>query len=82
MTITFVNEHVMDFNFVLQEWPEAIYPPYANGPGYVISSDIAKYIVAQQLKHNLRVSNTPSYFLLLLFWISQIFNLVEKLTNF
>lgn len=38
-----------------QEWPEAIYPPYANGPGYVISSDIAKYIVSQQLNHSLRL---------------------------
>lgn len=64
MTITFfVYEtnlslsYVMDFNFLPQEWPEAIYPPYANGPGYVISSDIAKYIVSHQLNHSLRVSN-------------------------
>lgn len=42
----------------LQEWPEEIYPPYANGPGYVISSDIAKYIVSQHAKHSLRVCNT------------------------
>nr|XP_040255486.1 hydroxyproline O-galactosyltransferase GALT6-like [Aegilops tauschii subsp. strangulata] len=27
------------------EWEEEVYPPYANGPGYVISSDIAEYIV-------------------------------------
>ncbi|KAL0442480.1 UNVERIFIED_CONTAM: Hydroxyproline O-galactosyltransferase GALT2 [Sesamum latifolium] len=38
-----------------EEWPEAIYPPYANGPGYIISSDIAKYIVAQHANHSLRL---------------------------
>ncbi|XP_062162509.1 hydroxyproline O-galactosyltransferase GALT2-like [Alnus glutinosa] len=30
-----------------EEWPEEVYPPYANGPGYIISSDIAKYVVSQ-----------------------------------
>ncbi|XP_012091982.1 hydroxyproline O-galactosyltransferase GALT5 isoform X2 [Jatropha curcas] len=29
------------------EWPEEVYPPYANGPGYIISSDIAQFIVAE-----------------------------------
>ncbi|EEE62845.1 hypothetical protein OsJ_17648 [Oryza sativa Japonica Group] len=29
-----------------EEWPEEVYPPYANGPGYVISSDIAGAIVS------------------------------------
>ncbi|KAL4563508.1 hypothetical protein LXL04_027551 [Taraxacum kok-saghyz] len=38
-----------------QEWPEAVYPPYANGPGYIISSDIAKYIVSQHTKRKLRI---------------------------
>ncbi|KAG5378973.1 hypothetical protein IGI04_026815 [Brassica rapa subsp. trilocularis] len=27
------------------EWPEEYYPPYANGPGYILSYDIAKFIV-------------------------------------
>jgi len=30
-----------------EEWPEQVYPPYANGPGYVISSDIAQYILSE-----------------------------------
>ncbi|KAI4319118.1 hypothetical protein MLD38_032757 [Melastoma candidum] len=30
-----------------EEWPEEEYPPYANGPGYVLSSDIAHFIVAE-----------------------------------
>lgn len=39
----------------LQEWPEEDYPPYANGPGYIMSSDIAKFIVSEFEKHKLRV---------------------------
>ncbi|GLU22616.1 hypothetical protein SLE2022_386780 [Rubroshorea leprosula] len=38
-----------------EEWPEAVYPPYANGPGYIISSDIAKYIVSQHGNRRLRL---------------------------
>nr|GMD93288.1 hydroxyproline O-galactosyltransferase GALT2 [Ipomoea batatas] len=38
-----------------EEWPEDIYPPYANGPGYIISSDIAKYVVSEHLSNNLRL---------------------------
>lgn len=32
-----------------EEWPEATYPPWAHGPGYVISNDIAK-AVSQRYK--------------------------------
>ncbi|KAJ4843891.1 hypothetical protein Tsubulata_025941 [Turnera subulata] len=28
-----------------EEWPHASYPPWAHGPGYIISRDIAKFIV-------------------------------------
>ncbi|KAH7545190.1 hypothetical protein FEM48_Zijuj01G0067600 [Ziziphus jujuba var. spinosa] len=38
-----------------EEWPEAVYPPYANGPGYIISSDIAKFIVSQHGNRSLRL---------------------------
>ncbi|RWW21509.1 hypothetical protein GW17_00014334 [Ensete ventricosum] len=31
--------------FVALEWPEEIYPPYADGPGYIISNDIARYVL-------------------------------------
>lgn len=37
------------------EWPEDIYPPYANGPGYVISGDIAKFIVSLHANQSLRL---------------------------
>ncbi|KAK4491568.1 hypothetical protein RD792_002320 [Penstemon davidsonii] len=38
-----------------EEWPEEIYPPYANGPGYIVSSDIANYIVSLHANHSLRL---------------------------
>ncbi|OEL27072.1 Hydroxyproline O-galactosyltransferase GALT2 [Dichanthelium oligosanthes] len=38
-----------------EEWPEDIYPPYANGPGYVISGDIAKFIASQHANQSLRL---------------------------
>ncbi|KAL5761897.1 hypothetical protein ACOSP7_018161 [Xanthoceras sorbifolium] len=38
-----------------EEWPEEEYPPYANGPGYIVSSDIAWFIVAEFEKHTLRL---------------------------
>ncbi|XP_039009155.1 hydroxyproline O-galactosyltransferase GALT2-like [Hibiscus syriacus] len=38
-----------------EEWPEEVYPPYANGPGYVISSDIAKFVVSQHVNRKLRL---------------------------
>ncbi|TVU49055.1 hypothetical protein EJB05_00346, partial [Eragrostis curvula] len=38
-----------------EEWPEAVYPPYANGPGYVISIDIAKDIASRHANHSLRL---------------------------
>lgn len=38
-----------------EEWPEEEYPPYANGPGYVLSSDIAKNLVSDFEKHKLRL---------------------------
>ncbi|KAL1531784.1 hydroxyproline O-galactosyltransferase GALT6-like [Salvia divinorum] len=38
-----------------EEWPEEVYPPYANGPGYIISSDIANAILSDFEKHELRL---------------------------
>ncbi|MED6184782.1 Hydroxyproline O-galactosyltransferase galt6 [Stylosanthes scabra] len=38
-----------------EEWPEEDYPPYANGPGYILSSDIAEYIVSEFEGHRLRL---------------------------
>ena len=44
------------FPWKMQEWPEEIYPPYANGPGYIISNDIASFIVSKHANQTLRVS--------------------------
>ncbi|KAL5197772.1 hypothetical protein ABZP36_001284 [Zizania latifolia] len=38
-----------------EEWPEEVYPAYANGPGYVISSDIAGSIVSEFSEQQLRL---------------------------
>ncbi|OVA09106.1 Galectin [Macleaya cordata] len=38
-----------------EEWPEEDYPPYANGPGYIVSSDIAEFVVSEFEKHKLRL---------------------------
>ncbi|KAE9604412.1 putative galactosylxylosylprotein 3-beta-galactosyltransferase [Lupinus albus] len=38
-----------------EEWPEEDYPPYANGPGYIMSADIARYIVSEFEMHKLRL---------------------------
>ncbi|KAH6756379.1 Galactosyltransferase family protein [Perilla frutescens var. hirtella] len=38
-----------------EEWPEEAYPPYANGPGYIVSSDIAEYVVSKFEEHKLRL---------------------------
>ncbi|XP_024991915.1 hydroxyproline O-galactosyltransferase GALT6-like isoform X2 [Cynara cardunculus var. scolymus] len=41
--------------FVALEWPEEQYPAYANGPGYVVSSNIAEYVVSKFERHQLRL---------------------------
>ncbi|XP_062116363.1 hydroxyproline O-galactosyltransferase GALT6 [Humulus lupulus] len=43
------------WSVTFEEWPEEVYPPYANGPGYTMSSDIAHYIVSEFGRHKLRL---------------------------
>ncbi|XP_050276936.1 hydroxyproline O-galactosyltransferase GALT6-like [Quercus robur] len=38
-----------------EEWPEEEYPTYANGPGYIVSSNIAQLIVSDFEEHKLRL---------------------------
>ncbi|GKB16271.1 beta-1,3-galactosyltransferase GALT1 [Tanacetum coccineum] len=38
-----------------QEWPEERYPPWAHGPGYVVSNDIAKAINIKHKKGDLKM---------------------------
>lgn len=47
-----------------QEWAEEEYPTYANGPGYIISSDIAQFIVSNFEEHKLKVRSQMNICLL------------------
>ncbi|KAL8225656.1 hypothetical protein R6Q57_018213 [Mikania cordata] len=38
-----------------EEWAEEDYPPYANGPGYILSSDIAEFIAFEFEKYRLKM---------------------------
>ena len=44
--------------FCFKEWPPASYPPWAHGPGYIISRDIAKFIVHGHHERELKVKFT------------------------
>ena len=50
-----------------QEYPEEVYPPYANGPGYIISEDIAKYIVSQHVNQKLKVCRPERFLFFIIF---------------
>ncbi|XP_065863890.1 hydroxyproline O-galactosyltransferase GALT3 [Euphorbia lathyris] len=38
-----------------EEWPHSTYPPWAHGPGYIISRDIAKFIVQGHKERKLKL---------------------------
>ncbi|XP_021752010.1 hydroxyproline O-galactosyltransferase GALT3-like [Chenopodium quinoa] len=38
-----------------EEWPKDSFPPWAHGPGYIISRDIAKYIVRSHQERDLKL---------------------------
>ncbi|XP_034201778.1 hydroxyproline O-galactosyltransferase GALT3 isoform X2 [Prunus dulcis] len=40
-----------------KEWPHALYPPWAHGPGYIISRDIAKFIVRGHQESDLKTGH-------------------------
>ena len=37
------------------EYPQEVYPPYANGPGYIISKEIAQDIISKHVDGDLKV---------------------------
>ncbi|KAF5183815.1 Hydroxyproline o-galactosyltransferase galt3 [Thalictrum thalictroides] len=41
----------------VEEWPHALYPPWAHGPGYILSRDIVKFIVQGHQERNLNDIN-------------------------
>lgn len=51
----------LEFYFV-QEWSYASYPPWAHGPGYIISRDVAKFIVKGHHERMLKVWNPVQVF--------------------
>lgn len=51
---------VATFVTSLQDWANKTYPPWAHGPGYVISLDIALFVVKGHQKDFLKVNATPS----------------------
>jgi hypothetical protein len=50
----------------IEEWPEPQYPTWAHGPGYIISEDIAQFVVKghqeKNLKKRLKVSTNIKEF--------------------
>ncbi|EFJ13191.1 beta-1,3-galactosyltransferase-like protein [Selaginella moellendorffii] len=52
-----------------KEWPEDEYPLYADGPGYVVSADIANFIVEHHEKRTLRIFKMEDVSMGL--WVSQ-----------
>jgi hypothetical protein len=46
----------------LQEWSYMRYPPWAHGPGYVISRDVAKFVVEGHQKLLLKVHLPISFY--------------------
>lgn len=43
-----------------QEWPHSSYPPWAHGPGYILSEDIATFIVQGHKDMDLMVKISAS----------------------
>jgi len=46
-----------------EEWPIEEYPPYADGAGYIVSSDIANFVASEMEKGRLNVSSVSTYYL-------------------
>jgi len=59
------------FALNFQEWVEEEYPIYANGPGYIVSADIAQFIVSEFEKRKLKVCLQTIFFHLFLVSICQ-----------
>lgn len=49
---------------IMKEWPESSYPPWAHGPGYVVSQDIAEAVYKRHKKGQLKVWIHGKYYLL------------------
>ncbi|XP_057959047.1 hydroxyproline O-galactosyltransferase GALT3 isoform X2 [Malania oleifera] len=59
-----------------EEWPHASYPPWAHGPGYVVSRDIAKFIMQGHKKGDLNFFKLEDVAMGI--WIEQFKNLSRE----
>ncbi|XP_010515098.1 PREDICTED: hydroxyproline O-galactosyltransferase GALT6-like [Camelina sativa] len=59
-----------------EEWPEEDYPPYANGPGYILSRDISRFIVKEFEQHKLRLFKMEDVSMGM--WVEQFNNSVKS----
>lgn len=50
-----LRNHLTMFPTQKQEWPEEKYPPWAHGPGYIVSRDIAESVAKLFKEGNLKV---------------------------
>lgn len=46
----------------IKEWSEGTYPPWAHGPGYVVSHDIARTVYKKYRENHLKVYNKNPLF--------------------
>ncbi|VVA96702.1 unnamed protein product [Arabis nemorensis] len=61
-----------------EEWPLDSYPPWAHGPGYIISHDIAKFVVKSHRQRDLRLFKLEDVAMGM--WIQQYNHIVERVT--
>ncbi|KAL1187945.1 Hydroxyproline O-galactosyltransferase GALT6 [Cardamine amara subsp. amara] len=59
-----------------EEWPEEDYPPYANGPGYILSTDISRFIVKEFEQQKLRIFKMEDVSMGM--WVEQFNNSVKS----
>lgn len=63
-----------------EEWPYSSYPPWAHGPGYIISRDIAKFIVQGHQKRDIMLFKLEDVAVGI--WIELFKNLGHKVNYF
>ncbi|KDP29247.1 hypothetical protein JCGZ_16636 [Jatropha curcas] len=59
-----------------EEWPHSSYPPWAHGPGYIISRDIAKFIAEGHRRRDLKLFKLEDVAMGI--WIEQFKNSGQK----
>jgi len=55
LTLNGHNIILLYANAMVKEWSEGTYPPWAHGPGYVVSHDIARTVYKKYKENHLKV---------------------------